>query len=297
MITIDTRAPAYVDLAEGFDRVPAEAEQQPGASLGPPPSPPVSAPPRPWLQAFLAKIAGLFRDNPESVPAAPIAPRRPRLPPSQTWWQRIKVDNQAAAAGLANRTVGSIGERLLLDVLSQRLGDDYIAVCNILLLRNLDSDLIVIGPSGLWVLESKYWSGRVTLQKGHWTHTSASAAAAHRPEPPSDPDGQWTREKAAVFKSLGGANLIIANRGWPLEAIKGGLAFTHPAAHLDIDDSCQAPWGTPQTWADRIHTAPAEPCFSTRLQLKSVDALLASSLRLQPSTTKPKSAVDLAATL
>jgi hypothetical protein len=110
------------------------------------------------------------------------------------------------------------------------------------------------------------------------------------------PDRQWQREQRTVIQALGGAKLMIL-RGWPVEAVKGGIVFTHPNARLNIDDSCQVAWGSSTVWSNKIHAAPQEPSFSTELQLRTVDALLESSLRLHTPSVKPKSAVTLANSL
>jgi hypothetical protein len=112
----------------------------------------------------------------------------------------------------------------------------------------------------------------------------------------SSPDVQWAREHAVVIKALGGARLMILN-GWPVKAVKSGIAFTHTNVRLYIDDSCEVAWGNSKFWADKIHDAPKEPSFSTKLQLRTADALLDSSLRLHNPSVKPDSAVTLANSL
>jgi hypothetical protein len=299
MITIDARAPAYVELAFGFECARKLNEQQndPGEA---PHLNGSGAPQRPTLLGgIVSQIVGLFRRG--HGPGANEMTQGQSLSVLQTWWRCLKVDNQARVGSGVDRTAGSIGEQQLLNILESRLSDEYIAVGGALLLRNLDIDVIVVGPTGIWVLESKYWAGDVKVSNGTWTHESGTATVPRnlglgQTLAAFTPDMQWKREQEVVIKTLGGAKLMILN-GWPVKAVKGGIAFTHPNARLNIDDSCQALWGSSKFWADKIHNAPKEPSFSTKLQLRTVDALLESSLRLYTPSVKPKSAATLANSL
>ena len=294
MITIDARAPAYFDLALGFDRVRNLNEQRRASEEAARQSNSVVTRHATRFGALVSQIIRLFQRG--HGPGANDRTQEKSL--LQTWWQRIKFDNQAIVAGGLDRTVGSTGERQLLRVLETRLSDEYIAVGGALLLRNLDIDVIVIGSTGIWLLESKFWAGDVKLGRGTWIHESGTATTARNPslgQTPSTsaPDMQWKREQEVVIRALGGAKLMILD-GWPVKAVKGGIAFTHASVRLNIDDSCQAAWGSSKFWADKIHDAPKEPSFSIELQLRTVDALLASSLRLHLPLVAPKSALALA---
>jgi hypothetical protein len=174
MITIDARAPAYVDLAAGFAHARKMSQQPNVVAVAAQQSDPAAAHHATWLGTLVSQFIGLFQSSRGRGDGEPA--RAHSLTPLQVWWQRIKVDNQVLVAGAADRTAGSIGERQLLSILGNQLADEYIAVGGALLLRNLDIDVVVIGPTGIWVLESKYWSGDVTVHTGKWTQESGSSA-------------------------------------------------------------------------------------------------------------------------
>jgi hypothetical protein len=61
------------------------------------------------------------------------------------------------------------GEKQVAKLLSSKLSDDYILM-NDLYLHNGDGDIdhIVLGPSGIFVLETKNWSGDITCNGDEW---------------------------------------------------------------------------------------------------------------------------------
>ncbi len=64
---------------------------------------------------------------------------------------------------------GWTGEKQVTKLLSNRLSDDYLLL-NDLHLRNGGGDIdhVVLGPNGIFVLETKNWSGDVTCQGDEW---------------------------------------------------------------------------------------------------------------------------------
>lgn len=64
---------------------------------------------------------------------------------------------------------GWAGEKQVTKLLSNRLNDDYLLL-NDLYLRSGGGDIdhIVLGPSGVFVLETKNWSGEITCHGDDW---------------------------------------------------------------------------------------------------------------------------------
>jgi len=55
--------------------------------------------------------------------------------------------------------------------LGMSLGGEFIGIPGLLVERRLDADLIVVGASGVWVLEAKYWTGLIRVRAGQWSRS------------------------------------------------------------------------------------------------------------------------------
>ena len=214
----------------------------------------------------------------------------PSLDIIQQWWQQI-----AFAPPKMEEKVGDRGEWHLLSVLRSKLPDTYCALTQILVAKRLDADVIVVGPSGIWVLESKYWSGKITNHLGQWHQTKTY----HQPggmlvsEDKKAPafDLQWRREMDAVMKCIAAK---FPQFGLDID---GGLAFTQPSVELEIDDTSRAKYGYAEDWAGRILSRAAIPDLSTEFQLQIIDALMNSHDYFDEGRQARSSASDLANTL
>jgi hypothetical protein len=199
---------------------------------------------------------------------------------------------------LSIEKLGDIGEREFLALLQSRLPDTYCAVTNVLVAKNLDADAIVVGPTGVWILESKYWSGKIKVRQGIWRRTKTyyepGGALANKEEELESFALQWTREMNAVV------NIITArlpSLSWLAFSIEGGLVFTHPNVELDIDDSCRVAYGKVDYWVEQILGHAPIPDLSTEeSQLQIIDALVSSGDYFKASQNR-SSASDLAQTL
>jgi hypothetical protein len=208
----------------------------------------------------------------------------------QQWWQQITL-----VPPKLEEKAGDRGEWHLLSVLRSKLPDTYCALTNVLVDKRLDADVIVVGPSGIWVLESKYWSGKITNHLGQWHQTKTY----HQPggmlvsEDKKAPafDLQWRREMDAVMKCI---TARFPQFGLDID---GGLAFTQPNVKLDIDDTSQAKHHTAEEWAEQILSRAAIPDLSTQIQLQIVDALIQSHDYFDEGREARSSAFDAAQTL
>ena len=211
----------------------------------------------------------------------------PSLDICRQWWQHIT----SVAPKLAEKA-GDRGEWQLLSCLRSKLPDTYCALAQILVARRLDADVIVIGPSGIWVLESKYWSGKITEQLGQWHqtktyHQRGGMLTSEDKEVPAF-DLQWRREYNAVV------NLVAAKFPQFGLDIDGGLAFTKPNVELEIDDTSRATYDNAEGWAGRILSRAAILDLSTEVQLQISDALLQSHDYFDEDRPARSSAFDLA---
>jgi hypothetical protein len=72
--------------------------------------------------------------------------------------------------------------------------------------RNLDADVIVASPTGVWVYEVKHWSGEITCERGQWrrvkTFREPGGRLVRELEALRPFDRQWAKEAAAVKGAL-----------------------------------------------------------------------------------------------
>jgi hypothetical protein len=92
---------------------------------------------------------------------------------SQSWWQELEAEARRMDQAMDQKMdethrYGSPGEHLLMDRLKYALPDSYFAVRGWKGVDYLDTDILVLGPNGIWILESKYWSGTVHFDGKSW---------------------------------------------------------------------------------------------------------------------------------
>jgi hypothetical protein len=147
--------------------------------------------------------------------------------------------------------------------------------------RNLDADVIVTGPTGIWVYEVKHWSGEIICQEGQWrrvkTYRKPGGRLVQEHEVIRPFDKQWIKEATAVKKTLRRRLPQCPNLR---AAVGGGLVFTHGRSSLSADGSCKARVYTPRSCVDALWGTPEMPDFTMQKRLRIIDALLEWSDRL-----------------
>jgi hypothetical protein len=151
---------------------------------------------------------------------------------------------------------------------------------------SLDVDLLLIGPTGVWVLESKYWSGVIRIHRGTWTRRRY-AGSGDASEEIRAFDEQWLRQREAVLEALSGLDLPAKNG-----LVKGGLVFSHPRSEVVDDGSCRVLMGGMLEWKERILDAELIEGLDDDARVKVADALLAQAAR--PAGSARRRAADLA---
>jgi hypothetical protein len=223
----------------------------------------------------LAMLGGLILQTArieklEKNPPPKAAEGRKTLNITEKWWEGLKPPP------LEIKGDGDKGEQALLDALAKRLPNQYFALHQVMVLRDLDADVIVLGPNGIWLLESKYHRGKVICRNGEWSQEKSYFGKGGIPKKdtlPREPyDEQWLREKEAVTKTI--LRRLPQELQWVASEIRGGLVFTHPRLSLDIDPSCRVEYGTVAYWVKKISSSPALPNLTTEVLLCLADALL-----------------------
>jgi hypothetical protein len=181
------------------------------------------------------------------------------------WWDSLSP--QELAAGKARKQ----GEGDFLALLARSLLDPYSA-------RLLsDSDVLLLGPSGIWILIVEPWSGTIIKQDGFWKQIQTVRDKLWRKrleekthEP--GPDDQWLQQKQEMVKTL---EEHLPERAWIMNLIQGGVVFSHPKVNLDKEHilGSSASYGPLKAWAGRIRQAPAVDGFTLEMQLEILDTL------------------------
>lgn len=174
---------------------------------------------------------------------------------------------------------GVVGERRFVQALQRSKAQGYI----LYRLRQRpgdDVDAVVVGPSGVWVFEVKYWSGRIVWQNGRWYREKSYYAPGGRlvtepREVPQPPDQQWRRMADDVAETLRRRDRQLLARIPSLAQIRGGLAFTHDEASYEIAADCPFAWGRIGLWQQQLAKAPRLDGLRERDVLQALDALLA----------------------
>jgi hypothetical protein len=163
----------------------------------------------------------------------------------------------------------------------------------------LDADVIVVGPTSVWVYEVKHYSGEITCERGQWrrvkTYRQAGGRLVRELEVLKPFDKQWVKEASAVKEIL--RRKLPRDQALP-KALGGGLVFTHGKVAFHADGSCQAWVGTSRACVEAIAVAAEIPRLTMEKRLRIIDALLEWSDRLHGQQGEPppktSSSVELA---
>ena len=125
---------------------------------------------------------------------------------------------------------GRRGEQKMADLLAERLADDHV-ILNDLELRvaheRAQIDHLVIAPSGIYVVESKFWAGTFTgdVHDAQWTQTKSNGTVRHMKSPV-----QQCERQRRMFIALLSSKV-------PEDRIFAMAVFTHRFVNLQIANS------------------------------------------------------------
>jgi hypothetical protein len=111
------------------------------------------------------------------------------------WWRL-----RGTSARIARLSAGAGAERVVAGELA-RLSDDFVVIHDALIrgpAGTVEVDHLVLGPTGLFALETKRWGGRVTPGPDHWVQSTYRGSRTH----PS-PVAQLRRIQQAAGLMLG----------------------------------------------------------------------------------------------
>lgn len=203
---------------------------------------------------------------------------------SGQWWSTVSGHTSSvrrSEAFLPARRYGDEGEEAFVSHLAGALPTEYVAVRGLLVARNLDADVIVVGPTGIWVYEVKHWSGEITCERGEWqrvkTYRERGGRLVRKSEVLRPFDRQWAKEAGTVKETL--RRRLPKCQDLPV-AVGGGLIFTHERVSFHADSSCKAWVGTPRSCVETLSDSSEIFDLTMEKRLHVLDALLAWSDQL-----------------
>jgi hypothetical protein len=119
---------------------------------------------------------------------------------------------------------GLEGERQVAKLLSRTLGDDYYLLNDVYLQGGGgDIDHIVLGPSGVFVLETKNWNGSITCNGDEWQRPGKN-------NPSASPSRQVKRNTGRIKQLIDNSALRLGDV-W----VEGIVVFTNKHATLHLN--------------------------------------------------------------
>jgi hypothetical protein len=137
----------------------------------------------------------------------------------------------------AQLLMGMTGERHVGQVLARELPQEYVLINGLKLPRGAgDIDHLVVGPSGVFLLETKTMAGRIVCEPdGSWRRTKVGRAGTPYAAYIGDPAAQVQRNILAVRDCLRAQVPGLFRR--PPLWIEGLVVFPHPRTELDAEHS------------------------------------------------------------
>jgi hypothetical protein len=137
----------------------------------------------------------------------------------------------------AQEIAGRAGELQVGSTLASELPDDYVVINGLALPRGAgDVDHVVIGPSGVFLLETKTMAGRIVChQDGTWRRTRIGRGGTSYVAYIGDPAAQVLRNMHAVREALRRRLPHLYAR--PALWLEGLLVFPHPRTELATEHS------------------------------------------------------------
>ncbi|MCW4030015.1 MAG: NERD domain-containing protein [Candidatus Bathyarchaeota archaeon] len=118
---------------------------------------------------------------------------------------------------------GLQGERNVADHLTRSLNDDYYLINDLYLQGGGgDIDHVVLGPTGVFVLETKNWSGNITCNRDSWQRSGKQI--------PSSPSQQVRRNAAKIRHIIDSSPDLHGLGVW----VEGVVVFTNKHAMLHL---------------------------------------------------------------
>jgi hypothetical protein len=138
-------------------------------------------------------------------------------------------------------------------------------------------ELLLLGPTGIWVFVIRDWRGTIVKQEGTWhlIRTFRDRWGRKRSEDQvieTRPDDDWLRRKGQILEAI---EAQLPEQIGTREMVQGGVVFTHPRVVLDKPRirGNTAAYGPARAWVERLGRSGPVAGFTPVLQLKVMDLL------------------------
>jgi hypothetical protein len=120
---------------------------------------------------------------------------------------------------------GSQGEKNVISTLNRTLNDNYSIINEVYMKGNGgDIDHVVLGPNGVFVLETKNWSGRIMIDGDQWNRPGKKVLGS--------PSLQAKRNTQKIQRLLDASGSLSGLGVW----VEGLVVLTNPHAHISISN-------------------------------------------------------------
>jgi hypothetical protein len=120
---------------------------------------------------------------------------------------------------------GRQGEKAVITTLTKSLDDDYCLMNGVYLKgQGGDIDHIILGPNGVYVLETKNWSGKILCTGDQWQRPGKQVKG--------NPSLQVKRNTQAIKKLIGATHAFRELKIW----VEGIIIFTNSYADLNVNN-------------------------------------------------------------
>ena len=120
---------------------------------------------------------------------------------------------------------GWMGEKRVAKLLSSKLSDDYFLINDLYLHSGGDIDHVVLAPSGVFVLETKNWSGNITCNGDDWQRAGKGNFKG-------SPSRQVKRNAAKIKRIIDSSQAFRSLDMW----VEGIVVFTNNHATLHLNN-------------------------------------------------------------
>ena len=125
------------------------------------------------------------------------------------------------------RIMGSTGENMVTQVLKSGLSDEYYLLDDVLYINDRGNkeniDHVVLGPNGIFAIETKHYGGKVTCRRSYW---QVPFPFGRSPSTQAKGNAYW------VNRAIKASGVSEASRVW-VEPI---VVFSNPDVELDVMD-------------------------------------------------------------
>jgi hypothetical protein len=152
----------------------------------------------------------------------------------EQWWKALRPRTYAV------ETSGEEAEINFLESLSF-LDNRHIAIWGLLTSakRRSDTDVLLLGTTGIWIFEVKHWRGIISKSNGVWYSEDEWGRRKPREQ---IPDEQWQAQKEEITKTI---RMRLGSKQWLADLIKGGVVFANKVAKIGSITGNKAPCGRP----------------------------------------------------